>query len=58
VGRWSRVGAGAVVIADVPDHCTAVGNPARIVPGRSGEPVPDPTLDGYEWNLRTQVAAG
>jgi acetyltransferase EpsM len=42
VGRWCKVGAGTVVIRDLPDHVTAVGNPARIVPGRIGEPPPDP----------------
>ena len=40
IGRWCTVGAGTVVIRDVPDHTTVVGNPARIVPGRSGQPVP------------------
>ena len=29
VGRWAMVGAGAVVVADVPDHGLVVGNPAR-----------------------------
>jgi acetyltransferase-like isoleucine patch superfamily enzyme len=29
IGRWAFVGAGAVVIADVPDHALVVGNPAR-----------------------------
>ncbi|MGY1709487.1 acetyltransferase [Geodermatophilus sp. SYSU D00758] len=46
VGRWCRIGAGAVVVSDVPDRCTAVGNPARVLPDRSGEPLPDRTLVG------------
>jgi UDP-2-acetamido-3-amino-2,3-dideoxy-glucuronate N-acetyltransferase len=29
IGRWAMVGAGAVVIRDVPDYGLAVGNPAR-----------------------------
>ncbi|HBQ86634.1 MAG TPA: transferase [Syntrophomonas sp.] len=29
VGRWSIIGAGAVVNQDLPDNCTAVGVPAR-----------------------------
>ncbi|MHB8065396.1 MAG: acetyltransferase [Ruminiclostridium sp.] len=29
VGKWSIIGAGAVVIEDIPDNCTAVGVPAR-----------------------------
>lgn len=29
VGKWSMVGAGAVVTRDVPDHALVVGNPAK-----------------------------
>lgn len=56
VGRNSRVGAGAVVLADVPDHCTVVGVPGRVTVC-SGERVspmdlhhenlPDPVLDMF-----------
>jgi UDP-perosamine 4-acetyltransferase len=31
IGAWSQLGAGAVVVADVPDHVLAVGVPARQV---------------------------
>lgn len=31
LGKGSRVGANAVVTRDVPDYCTAVGNPARLI---------------------------
>lgn len=38
IGSNSRVGAGAVVVADVPESCTVVGVPGRIV-ACEGEPV-------------------
>ena len=43
VGRWAFVGAGAVVVADVPDHALVVGNPARRVGWacRCGQRLPD-----------------
>ncbi|GAA4460783.1 acetyltransferase [Nemorincola caseinilytica] len=31
IGKWCTIGAGAVVIRDIPDHATAVGNPARVI---------------------------
>lgn len=31
INKWSVVGAGSVVINDVPDFATVVGNPARII---------------------------
>jgi acetyltransferase-like isoleucine patch superfamily enzyme len=31
IGRNACIGAGAVVTTDIPDHCLAVGNPARVV---------------------------
>jgi acetyltransferase-like isoleucine patch superfamily enzyme len=31
IGRGAVIGAGSVVLADVPDHCVAVGAPARVV---------------------------
>ncbi|MEM8534982.1 MAG: acyltransferase [Chloroflexota bacterium] len=31
IGRWSLIGAGAVVTRDVPDHALVVGNPARAI---------------------------
>lgn len=36
IGKWATIGAGSVVIKDVPDHATVVGNPARVV--RISEP--------------------
>lgn len=31
IGKWAMVGCGAVVLNDVPDYATVVGNPARVV---------------------------
>lgn len=31
IGNNVRIGANAVVVKDLPDNCTAVGNPARII---------------------------
>jgi serine O-acetyltransferase len=56
IGRGSKVGAGAVVIGDVPPNCTVVGVPGRIVV-RGGERVdaidlhhedlPDPVVEMF-----------
>lgn len=55
IGDNSKVGAGAVVIRDVPPNCTVVGVPGRVVM-QEGEPVvdlhheaiPDPVMDRIE----------
>jgi UDP-perosamine 4-acetyltransferase len=31
IGKNTMIGAGAVVISDIPDNCTAVGVPARVI---------------------------
>ncbi|HOU24907.1 MAG TPA: hypothetical protein PKW05_00665 [Anaerolineae bacterium] len=40
IGEWSTIGAGSVVVKDVPAHCLAVGNPAQVVRGPLGYPRP------------------
>ena len=57
VGKNSKVGAGAVVLKDVPDNCTVVGVPGRLT-ACSGERIsqmnlhheqlPDPILDMFD----------
>ncbi|HEX6852989.1 MAG TPA: acetyltransferase [Candidatus Polarisedimenticolaceae bacterium] len=39
IGRWSTIGAGSVVLKDVPPYSVAVGNPAKIL--RTVEPIHD-----------------
>jgi len=34
IGRWCVIGAGAVVTKDIPDNCTAVGVPAKVIKTR------------------------
>ena len=50
IGRWALVGAGSVVVKDVPDFALVVGNPARRVGwvGRAGHPLTEGT-DGV-WS--------
>ena len=31
IGKWCTIGAGTVVIRDIPDYAMAVGNPVRII---------------------------
>lgn len=37
IGKWVTIGAGAVVIKDVPDYAVVVGNPAKIIKFNSNE---------------------
>jgi len=62
LAKGSRVGAGAVVITDVPENATAVGVPAKIGLGFSGEEVealehgrlPDPVADAVRFVIKEQ----
>ena len=40
IGDYATGGAGSVVTHDVPEHCLAVGSPARVVKGPEGYPRP------------------
>ena len=48
IGRWALVGAGSVVVDDVPDYALVVGNPARRIGwvGPAGRRLTD---DGERW---------
>ena len=56
IGDHVKIGAGAIVLRDVPDRCTVVGNPGRIVRGPAVRPeidldhgdLPDPMLEKVE----------
>ena len=58
IGDHCKIGAGAIVLKDVPDNCTVVGNPGRIVKkdriSQKGEVdldqinLPDPMLERVE----------
>jgi serine O-acetyltransferase len=51
LGNNVTVGANAVVLHDVPDGCTAIGVPARVIPGRPNGP-----SDGFVRPLRGRQA--
>jgi acetyltransferase-like isoleucine patch superfamily enzyme len=40
IGNYSTIGAGSVVVKDIPDHCLAAGSPARIIRGPENYPTP------------------
>ena len=58
IGHHSKVGAGSIVLKDVPPNCTVVGNPGRIVKKKQPQPadgvdldqvnLPDPIMDRME----------
>ena len=56
IGEHVKVGAGAIVLKDVPAFCTVVGNPGRVVRGPEKRPdidlnhadLPDPELERFQ----------
>ena len=62
LGDHSRVGAGSVVLHDIPPHSTAVGVPARVGLGFSDKELtelehsklPDPIADAIQFVLKEQ----
>lgn len=45
IGDNARIGAGSVVVEDVPPNCTVVGVPGKVVYGAPGETVPKIDLE-------------
>ena len=52
IGEGARIGAGSVVLDDVPPHVTAAGVPARVV-GKAGAPAPALEMDQCFGNAPT-----
>ena len=54
IGEHSKIGAGSVVLKDVPPHCTVVGVPGRVVRMHGekysdmDQKLPDPVLEEFE----------
>eukprot|EP00192_Tetraselmis_astigmatica_P010973 CAMPEP_0117648478 /NCGR_PEP_ID=MMETSP0804-20121206/427_1 /TAXON_ID=1074897 /ORGANISM="Tetraselmis astigmatica, Strain CCMP880" /LENGTH=362 /DNA_ID=CAMNT_0005454085 /DNA_START=705 /DNA_END=1793 /DNA_ORIENTATION=+ len=48
VGAGSKIGAGSLVVSDLPDFCVAVGVPARVLRRKEGQE-PSKTMDQTEY---------
>lgn len=62
IGKGSKIGAGSVVLKDVPPHCTVVGVPGRVVKmfgekyvDELDQKLPDPVLDEFN-RLNKRIA--
>lgn len=44
IGEGAKIGAGSVVVKDVPARTTAVGNPAKLIGGKLDK-IPSQTMD-------------
>lgn len=45
IGNNAKIGAGDVVLKDVPDGCSAVGVPARIIDNKDGSKITEVNID-------------
>ncbi|KAG0456798.1 hypothetical protein HPP92_024586 [Vanilla planifolia] len=54
IGNGAKVGAGSVVLKEVPDRTTAVGNPAKLIGGKENpvrlQQLPSFTMDHTSWS--------
>jgi serine O-acetyltransferase len=59
IGKGARIGAGSVVLTNVPSHSTAVGVPAKIITESTPQPLehhklPDPVAEAIKFVLEAQ----
>jgi serine O-acetyltransferase len=57
IGEGARIGANAVVVHDLPPHCTAVGIPARVVRLRVPADPADQPVQAVDSELHREVPA-
>mmetsp|Transcript_45868 Transcript_45868/g.117316 ORF Transcript_45868/g.117316 Transcript_45868/m.117316 type:complete len:114 (-) Transcript_45868:79-420(-) len=48
VGHGSKIGAGSLVVSNLPDYCVAVGVPAKVLRRKEGQD-PNKTMDQIEY---------
>ncbi|MBN9391119.1 MAG: acyltransferase [Chloroflexi bacterium] len=51
IGKGAIIGAGAVVTGDIPDHCIAVGSPARVIRNLVTQPLEQSKLAELELGI-------
>ena len=54
IGKWCTIGAGAVIIKDVPDYAIVAGVPAKILRYRFDEKLRQRLCESEWWNLEEE----